>query len=95
MSNYDHQAWLDSHPKCHRCNGPIIRENYKGMNFWARLFQKEVVIKSKFQFFMERIDITKDHPSDQSQFINTEFELCNSCASDVFDYAQGKEPHNA
>src|SRR5690625_7975922 len=74
MKDADYQAWLESHPKCQRCNDPILKENYKGANYFARLFQEKTIVTSKFKFFMERIDITKPHPSDQTRWINTEFD---------------------
>lgn len=88
---------MSERPECQRCGQEIRRENYKGTNFFARIFQEETrtVTKSKFRFFMERINITKNTPAEQTRWINTEFDLCNPCAQDVFDYAQGKEEANA
>lgn len=94
MNRFEYKEWLESKPKCQRCDQPILRENYKGANFFARIFQQETVIKSKFRFAMERIDITKSSPREQTRWLHTEFDLCNPCANDVMDYAQGKEPRN-
>lgn len=94
MNSTEYKDWLESKPKCQRCKQPILRENYKGANFFARIFQEEIVVKSKFRFAMERIDITKPHYREQTRWLHTEFDLCNPCANDVMDYAQGKDMTN-
>lgn len=95
MNSAEHKRWLESKPKCQRCKHPILQEGYKGTNFFARIFQEATVVKSKFRFAMERIDITKPRYRDQTRWLHTEFDLCNPCAEDVMDYAQGKEARNA